>query len=270
MNRVTLREVLADYFSLDELQTLCFDLNIDFENLRGDSKQAKAREIVAYCERNSQSYELTVAIHRLRPKLSLPEESKTDVVSQREAATGSTDEETVAEPAVPRPVNLSFEAFGIGEWPAGWFNSFRFVTGVSISYEIRVVPRDDGNGMCVLFRNRFATDTEFGSLMQRCPARHLAGKAIRLEAEIETWQVEQRAGMWLRADGDILPDLVFDNMSRRPIRGSTPWTRYSIDAHLPQETTWLNYGILLVGRGTMWADNFRVMIWTSSGKWVDV
>lgn len=178
--------------------------------------------------------------------------------------------EVVSAPAVARPVNLSFDAYTVDGWPSGWFNSLGYVDGVSTTYEARVVVRpDDANGACVLFRNLHASEDEFGSLMQRCPAHNLAGKAIRLEAEIKTWQVEQWAGLWIRADGDNVSNLVFDNMSRRPIRGSTAWKRYAIDVQLPQETTWLNYGIVLAGRGTMWADNFRLMVWTNSG-WGDV
>jgi hypothetical protein len=179
-------------------------------------------------------------------------------------------DDAVLEPAVARPVNLSFEAYSANNYPAGWFNSWGFVDFVSTAYEAYVVDRPDGgNGACVLFQNPRAAETEFGSLMQRIPAHNLAGKVIHLEAEIKTWRVEQWAGLWLRADGDKIPTLVFDNMSRRPIRGSTSWARYSIDVQLPKETAWLNYGIVLSGRGTMWADNFRLLVWMN-GQWVDV
>ena len=105
--------------------------------------------------------------------------------------------------------------------------------------------------------------------MQRCPARYLAGATIRFEGEVRTKDVEQWAGLWLRADGEKEFNLFFDNMSNRPIRGSTPWAKYAIDAQLPQATMWLNYGIVLAGRGMMWADNFRLLVW-SEGKWMDV
>lgn len=152
----------------------------------------------------------------------------------------------------------------------GWFNSWGFVDRVSTAYEISVVPRpDSGSGACVLFQNPKAAPDEFGSLMQRCPAYSLAGKMIRLEGEVKTKNVEQWAGLWLRADGGDGLSLFFDNMSDRPIRGSTSWKRCAINALLPQETKWLNYGIVLVGRGMMWADNFRVMVWSEKGNWVD-
>lgn len=177
---------------------------------------------------------------------------------------------SVRPPAVSRPFNLSFDGPLDGNQPAGWFNSLGFVDYVSTAYEARVVPRPDGGiGRCILFQNPRASDDEFGSFMQRCPAHYLAGKIIRFEGEVMTRNVEQWAGLWLRADGDREFNLFFDNMSNRPIRGSTPWTRYAIDAHLPIKTTWLNYGIVLEGRGMMWADNFRLMIW-DSGRWRDI
>lgn len=71
MDRSILRETLSNSFNLDELQTLCFDLNIEFEDLEGQSKQAKAREITAYCARTGRIDELIAAIGKQRPKLVL-------------------------------------------------------------------------------------------------------------------------------------------------------------------------------------------------------
>jgi hypothetical protein len=69
MDRVALREILSDRFNLDELRTLCFDLHIEFENLGGETKRAKAREIVAYCERAGRLDVLVAAVRKLRPDL---------------------------------------------------------------------------------------------------------------------------------------------------------------------------------------------------------
>jgi hypothetical protein len=176
----------------------------------------------------------------------------------------------VKPPIVARPFNLSFDGPTENGRPIGWFNSLGFVDYVSAAYEARVVPRSDGeNGMCVHFQNPRVRQDEFGSLMQRCPAYDLAGKIIRLEGEVKTQNIEQWAGLWLRADGDKEFNLFFDNMSNRPIRGSTSWKRYVIEAQLPNKTTWLNYGIVLEGSGAMWADNFRLMVW-SDGRWKHV
>ena len=46
-----LRQILAERFNEGELRTLCFDLGIDYENLPGQGKADKARELVAYFQR---------------------------------------------------------------------------------------------------------------------------------------------------------------------------------------------------------------------------
>ncbi len=270
MDHVRLREVLTTYFNVEELHTLCFDLSIDFEDLGVKGKQAKAREIVDYCRRTDQIRRLVMAIHRFRPHLDLPGDVQGgSIFPARQGRQGKGDE-VISPPAVARPVNLSFEAYALDGWPSGWFDSHDFVSGVSTRYRARVIKRPEGNGMCTMFWNMEAGESEFGSLMQRCPAEYVAGRAVRVEGEIRTRDVEQWAGLWIRADGEAVPDLVFDNMSGRPIRGTTPWRRYAIDVQLPQETAWLNYGIVLVGSGVIWADNFRVMVWASTGRWEDV
>ncbi len=106
--------------------------------------------------------------------------------------------------------------------------------------------------------------------MQRCAGRFLAGRTVRLEGELQSKDLTGWAGLWLRADADDEPNLFFDNMSRRPVVGTTSWTRYVIDAPLPMHTDWLNYGIVLVGGGSISADNLRLVVWTDRGTWEDV
>ena len=105
--------------------------------------------------------------------------------------------------------------------------------------------------------------------MQRCPATLLAGQLIRLQSEIRSKDITQWAGMWLRADSEEGENLLFDNMAQRPIIDTTEWTIYTIEAQLPGETAWLNYGLVLTGPGTLWADNFRLMVWQND-QWRDV
>jgi|GEM_PF-1292360 len=62
---VALRRTLDERFDLEEVKNLCFDLDIDFDDLRGEGK--KAREIVAHCRRHARLAELAIQIARLRP-----------------------------------------------------------------------------------------------------------------------------------------------------------------------------------------------------------
>jgi hypothetical protein len=68
---VTLRRILVQQFDINDLRTLCFDMNIDYEGLPGDGKGAKVRELLAFLERRGRIYELLDTIRQLRPDLDL-------------------------------------------------------------------------------------------------------------------------------------------------------------------------------------------------------
>ncbi|MBK9711493.1 MAG: hypothetical protein IPO81_09230 [Kouleothrix sp.] len=67
VDRVKLRQIITDFFSDDELRELCFDLGIDYENLPGAGKAAKARELVAYAQRRGRMQDLVTTCQQLRP-----------------------------------------------------------------------------------------------------------------------------------------------------------------------------------------------------------
>lgn len=262
-----LREALDKYFSLGELRMLCFDLHIDYENLEGDSKNAKIISLILFCQRRHRLPELLNEIQKLRPGISFEQLDLHSPQTRPETARNV----AVPAPAVVRPTNLSFDTTTALDSPSGWFDGTGFITGVSREYEIRVLPRSDAAGSCVMLRSLLTvSEADFGSLMQRCLARQLAGTGVRVQGEIRTWQVEQGAGIWVRVDGERVSNLVFDNMASRPIKGTSAWGVYSIEIQMPADAVWLNYGILLRGTGTVWADNFRVMTWTSSAGWDDM
>jgi DNA-binding NtrC family response regulator len=62
----TLRRALDEKFDRKEIQDLCFDLGIDFDNLPGEGK--KAREVVAFCQRRDRLKELSASITSLRSR----------------------------------------------------------------------------------------------------------------------------------------------------------------------------------------------------------
>jgi serine/threonine protein kinase len=169
-------------------------------------------------------------------------------------------------PAVLAPMNPDFRGSASRGYPPGWFDSRGFVDGVSTEYQSSVEISPTGKS-CVRFESRAAGDREFGSMMQRCQAGHLAGRRVRFEGRLRTEDIGRRAGLWLRADG-AAGALSFDNMRDRPVRGSTRWASYSIEVDLPPRTSWLNYGILFVGSGRLWCENLRLSVALSSGEWL--
>jgi hypothetical protein len=93
---------------------------------------------------------------------------------------------------------------------------------------------------------------------------------VQFDGELKTESISGWAGLWIRADGEQVSNLLFDNMHNRGPQGTQDWSRYSLDVNLPAETRWLNIGIVLKGPGTLYADDLHLRVWQSEGYWVDV
>ena len=72
MNDVLLQS-LARSFTLDELRSLCFELNIPYEDLGGEGLSGKARELLLWAERHGRLPELLAALRRARPAADWPD-----------------------------------------------------------------------------------------------------------------------------------------------------------------------------------------------------
>jgi serine/threonine protein kinase len=68
---MSLRKVLVERFDLEELRTLCFDLGENFDSLRGEGQEAKAREWVAFLQRRERLSQLASYIRQHRPDIKL-------------------------------------------------------------------------------------------------------------------------------------------------------------------------------------------------------
>ncbi len=64
--RARLRDVIDEYFNLPELIDLCQDIDVDYDNLRGEGKKEKARELVDLVVREGRPEQLVQRILELR------------------------------------------------------------------------------------------------------------------------------------------------------------------------------------------------------------
>lgn len=64
-----LHQAIDEYFSLEELQELCVSLGIEYQNLPGEIRRAKARELVALVERSGRTGELLEQLQGMRPNV---------------------------------------------------------------------------------------------------------------------------------------------------------------------------------------------------------
>ncbi len=69
VSRAELRRKMATGFNLSDLENLCFDMEIDYQSLRGEDKESKTRELISYCERNGRVNELVKNCRELRPNV---------------------------------------------------------------------------------------------------------------------------------------------------------------------------------------------------------
>ncbi|SNZ02677.1 AraC-type DNA-binding protein [Terribacillus aidingensis] len=98
---------------------------------------------------------------------------------------------------------------------------------------------------------------EFATMMQQFKAAKFAGKRIQLTCFLKTENVRSFAGMWMRVDNSSDDIIQFDNMSNRPIKGTTNWARYRIVLDVPENSAIISFGVILSGKGQVWADGFR-------------
>jgi len=68
-HRTQLRRLLGLCFSLDEIKTLAFDTGVDFDELGGETKTSKIRELILFAERENKIDALVAATGRERPDI---------------------------------------------------------------------------------------------------------------------------------------------------------------------------------------------------------
>jgi hypothetical protein len=68
-----IRKLIDKHFNEEELRTLCFDLNMDYDGLPARGKTGKVRELIADCERKGLLDELLTKVRELRPNVQWPD-----------------------------------------------------------------------------------------------------------------------------------------------------------------------------------------------------
>lgn len=127
--RAKLRQTLIEFFSDDELRTICFDMDIDYDSLPALGKTNKARELIAHCERRQRLSSLTALICQLRPNLQLA-----PMIEEFGGATlvhpvSPPDQLPEASESVKRRLVVAFDEIGSipMAWATGFFAAIRCV-----------------------------------------------------------------------------------------------------------------------------------------------
>ncbi len=160
-----------------------------------------------------------------------------------------------AQPQLPSPTAkladlLSFEAEGLIGPPEGWggtiktlFVDDQIVHGGKWSLRIEGAPSSGGQP----------------SVMTKGIAIDFAGKFIQIRGYLRTQDVTGWAGLWMREDG-VTPNLEFNNMQARQIKGTTDWTAYAFNLPVNPLARQLYFGALVVGTGKAWVDDMQLLV----------
>ena len=135
--------------------------------------------------------------------------------------------------------------------PVGWK-----ARGATLDYDmIRDVETSHAGAASASLRS-LGIPGEFGTLLQAFQAGEYRGRRVRMSASVKALEVLGWCGLWMRVDGAAKDNLAFDNMATRKITGDRDWATYTIVLDVPEDAAEIYFGILLSGRGRVWADDF--------------
>lgn len=155
-------------------------------------------------------------------------------------------------------IGLSAFKFANTDVPKGWIKA----GSDPKAYEFGTTTDASRNGKVGYMKSTEKKIAGFGTLMQNIYPKSFLGKRVRMTAYIRTENVVDWCGMWMRVDGEKKAEMLgFDNMEKRAIKGTTPWTKYEIVLDVPSNAIGLAYGVLTVGTGDAYIDdiNFEIV-----------
>lgn len=152
----------------------------------------------------------------------------------------------------PEPANAV-----VAGMPVGWRKTPLY-DGRNYSMTVDTNVKRGGKTSASVKSTCVNSSNETGSLGQEIVADSYRGKRVRLSGWMKTQDAE-RAHIWMRIDGNQRL-LGFDNMSNRPVIGTTDWKKYEIVLDVPQEAVNIIFGMYMDGKGQVWLDDFQLEV----------
>ncbi|MFH0908315.1 MAG: M56 family metallopeptidase [bacterium] len=99
----------------------------------------------------------------------------------------------------------------------------------------------------------------FGSLTATLAPETLAGKRVRFSGYLKLAEVTGYVALWIRADKQQKP-VAFQTLQGKNVHGTRDWAAYTVEVEFPADIDNINFGVLLAGGGTLWADDLEIEI----------
>ena len=157
----------------------------------------------------------------------------------------------------PSPLNLNFEDARDDGSPSYYHNGGVHPAKVDTEtfhggkQSCRMSSKDDTSGV--------------GTLFGVVNPKNYHGKRVAFRGFIKSSLGDgSKAGLWMRID-DESGSSVLDNMMDRPVEGTSEWREYTIVLDVPESAKRISYGILMIGTGDVWCDDFTVTAVSEAG-----
>lgn len=72
-SRLQITELMTEHFDVMEVDSMAFDMNINEDELTGQTRGERIRSLIAYCERRTKMHELIFHCKRHRPNVAWPD-----------------------------------------------------------------------------------------------------------------------------------------------------------------------------------------------------
>lgn len=170
MNRAELLQAITIHFNKEELKSLCFELNIDYENLAANTKEGIARELVLQSEKTGQFSDLIALCRARRPNFFRPDDGYT----------GAPPESPLD---VPNPLRQAQSPSRVGQPGRGKFRlvlviGIAILLALGIAFYGNVLVPDETPAPIIQPRGAAAPAT---SPLTSCPETIVWGKVSRCE-----------------------------------------------------------------------------------------
>jgi hypothetical protein len=113
-----------------------------------------------------------------------------------------------------------------------------------------------GGSKCALIEAKSTDAKGYATLIQGISPQSFLGKRVRMTGYVKT-KSAQWAALWLKVE-DKNGVKTLDNMSDRPITGTTDWTPYTCVLDVPVNCSNISFGGALKGSGAASFDNFKL------------
>lgn len=116
-------------------------------------------------------------------------------------------------------------------------------------------------GSAAYLKNKVVKPRSYGTIAQNASAADYRGKRIRLSTYLKSKSAKEGALWIVVVDKDPNKSIGLNGTTTgKVIRGNQDWTRFEHIINIPATTQALSFGISSEGKGTVWADGFKIEV----------